>query len=254
MVFVDWLSTVGEHESHKKVMEPPAEKPKKKEAPKPEPKPETPAEEEAPKADEPPKKEEKEKKCTSAFSFLAKYETHTPAENETKRADAVRKLLHTKILPALDVKGGEGVTRGQMVQVMDFIAECILLSSLKDTRFVWEKGVSEIGIDVAGGLTSHNGDIIKLDLDPPVRPDGMARGNQIMTLLLHECCHAVLKQHVCRGKCGNAEHAAEWQDHVKAESGHGKFWFGLAKYSQTKVNELELLGADMGFGTVVAQA
>lgn len=68
-----------------------------------------------------------------------------------------------------------------------------------------------------------------------------SRGHDLLSILLHECCHAIMFQRACTGACGSARFAGIYDRQVDLEDGHGSAWVRLARGAEGIANLHKLL-------------
>lgn len=131
------------------------------------------------------------------FNGLLAFER--PAEVIGEARGFVQELL----IPQLNDIGGSAVRESGMAEVIKFFGEAVLHAPLDWVGFRWQA-------EMQGESSQFDvqAKCIILDPDPQGLPNGVERGNFIMSYLLDQCCTVVLLS-LCHGECGNVEHEAQ---------------------------------------------
>ena len=165
--------------------------------------------------------------CLSARSFIDGIAQRQQADIDATKLAHYRAWLRDEVMPALDSRGGDGVSARSIELLIAFFGEFLFWNELRRTRFRWVRHLCRD--QGALGCTSESGLLIQLDPHPP-RRDGESKAEAILSVLVHEVCHALLEQHCCQGQCGRGRCRGVYVREVLAnwDQGHGPQWCRLA--------------------------
>lgn len=168
------------------------------------------------------------RRCLSAREFIDGIAQRQQADIDQTKLAHYRTWLHDDVIPALNADGGDGVSERSMELLIEFFGEFLFWNELKRTRFQWYRHLCRD--QNALGRTTAVGLLIQLDPHPPSRGGGESNAEGILSVLVHECCHALLDQHCCQGQCGRRQCQRVFWQEVEAnwDHGHGPEWCRLA--------------------------
>ena len=180
--------------------------------------------------------------CLSAREFIDRRSLRRRADIEEAKLAHYRSWLHNDVIPVLN-QNGEDVSESSMEMLIDFFGESLFWNSLKRTRFRWSPGLHE---DYMLGQTTVDGLVIYVDPDPRYR-GSESKADRILSTLVHECCHALLHQHCCRGGCGRRGCEDLWIEQVEGDRWHGPEWCRLAGLAEGVANRRGLFRCRTGW-------
>lgn len=186
----------------------------------------------------------REEDCLTAPQLLDRISQRTRVQIDTAEVAKFRCWLQTAVALALNRDGGGGVTEGDMERIIAFFGSFVFWNQLQHTRF------QKVDLPDRFGDCSRYG--CRIRMQPyPVRRRGRSfqsqnRVDQLLSTLLHECCHAVLDRHSCWGSCGRRRCSRVCMDQVRRRGGHGPRWVRLAKGADSVINRHRLFNCSTG--------
>ena len=178
------------------------------------------------------------------------YRIFTLFNNDVNMAKVVhyRSWIHKTIAPKLNQSGGYKVSVFEMEALLAFFGELVFSSPLSGTRFSWKNGLERNHGSV--GCTSLHGRLIMMDPNPvvdtgSVAAEGLTRADFMLSVLLHECCHAIFYHQCCRDECGNHRCGSTFLVQIGPIGGHGRAWIRMARMAEAIVRKHGLFRAKL---------
>lgn len=186
--------------------------------------------------------------CLTPWQLLTRMSGRYKTQVNHEKLASHRSWIQNTIIPRMNRHGGRAVQAAEMQKLIDFFGEFIFWNALPRTRFRWVDYMCED--DSLLGCTSDNGTLIEMDPDPHgARRRNGCLGNDLLSTLVHECCHAIFDQCACNGKCWSRRCATAFQEDIEPHGGHGSAWIRLAQGAEDICNREKLFKCRTGHET-----
>lgn len=179
--------------------------------------------------------------CLTPHEFLDRISGRLREDVDMSKIKRCRSWIQNDLAPRLNRRGGRGVSEDEIERLIGMFSYIVFWNQLPTTRFRWVKGL--VSRDSAYGTTNSGGTVIEMDPDKNKR--GCRMADNLLSTLLHECCHAILEQQACRGQCGRSGCLSAWDKQVESDRGHGPAWKRLARGAENIANMHDLFEADL---------
>lgn len=136
--------------------------------------------------------------CLTPHESLDRISSRLLEDVDIGRVKRWRSWIRNDLALRLNRRGGHRVSASEMEPLIGIFSYIVFWNQLPTTRFRWVRGL--VIRDSAYGTTNAGGTIIERDPDKNKR--GCKMADNLLSTLLHECCHAILEQQTCRGRCG----------------------------------------------------